>query len=145
MVSKRYSIAPCDGPSGLAIDRAKMRLYSVCSNKMMIISDPVTGKVIGTAEIGAGADGVAFDDGYAFSSNGRDGTITMVGESAPGKFGPMATIATAAGARTVAVDLQNHKLYLPAAEMGPVPAPKDGKTGRPQPLPDSFMVVVVSR
>ena len=145
VVSKRYSVAPCDGPSGLAIDRAKMRLYSVCSNKMMIISDPVAGKVIGTAEIGAGADGVAFDDGYAFSSNGRDGNITMVGETAPGKFGPVATIATTAGARTVAVDQQNHKLYLPAAEMGPAPAPKDGKAGRPQALPDSFMVVVVSR
>ena len=145
VVSKRYSIAPCDGPSGLAIDRAKMRLYSVCGNKTMVISDPVAGKVIGTAEIGAGPDGVAFDDGYAFSANGRDGNITMVGETAPGKFGPVATIPTQAGARTIAADQKNHKLYLPAAEMGPAPPPKDGKAGRPQPLPDTFMVVVVSR
>ena len=145
VVSKRYSIAPCDGPSGLAIDRAKMRLFSVCGNKTMIISDPVAGKVIGTAEIGAGTDGVAFDDGYAFSSNGRDGNITMVGEISPGKFGPVATIPTTAGARTIAADQKNHKLYLPAAEMGPAPAAKDGKAGRPQPLPDSFMIVVVSR
>ena len=146
VVSKRYSIAPCDGPSGLAIDSAKMRLYSVCGNKMMVISDPVAGKVIGTADIGAGTDGVAFDDGYAFSSNGRDGTITMVGETA-GKFAAVATIPTTAGARTIAADQQNHKLYLPAAEMGPAPAgkDKDGKAGRPQALPDSFMIVVVSR
>ena len=145
VVSKRYSIAPCDGPSGLALDRAKMRLYSVCGNKTMLISDPVAGKVIGTAEIGAGSDGVAFDDGYAFSSNGRDGTITMVGETAPGKFAAVATIPTTAGARTIAADQKNHKLYLPAAEMGPAPPPKDGKAGRPQALPDSFMIVVVSR
>lgn len=142
-VTKRYSIAPCDGPSGLAID-PKGRLYSVC-DKVMVISDPAAGKVIGTAAIGMGPDGVAFDDGYAFSANGRDGNITMVGETSPGKFGPVATIPTTAGARTISADQKAHKLYLPAAEMGPAPAPKDGKAGRPQPLPDSFMVLVVGR
>ena len=52
----------------------------------MIVSDPAAGKVLATLPIGAGADGVAFDDGYAFSANGGDGTITMVGETSPGKF-----------------------------------------------------------
>ena len=64
VVSKRYSIAPCDGPSGLAID-PKARLYSVCGNKMMIVSDPMAGKVLATPAIGGGTDGVAFDSGYA--------------------------------------------------------------------------------
>src|SRR5215467_11740654 len=45
LVSKRYSIAPCDSPSGLAID-PKGRLYSVCENKVMIVSDPASGKVL---------------------------------------------------------------------------------------------------
>src|SRR6202795_3786765 len=82
LVSKRYSIAPCDGPSGLAID-PKNRLYSVCSNKTMIVSDPAAGKVLASPATGPGTDGVAFDDGYAFSANGGDGTITMVGEPSP--------------------------------------------------------------
>src|ERR1700690_1294766 len=69
LVAKRYSIAPCDGPSGLVID-PKGRLYSVCENKLMVVSDPATGKVLGTAPIGLGVDGVAFDDGYAFSAHG---------------------------------------------------------------------------
>ncbi len=142
-VTKRYSIAPCDGPSGLAID-PKARLYSVC-DKVMAVSDPATGKVLATPVIGSGPDGVAFDDGYAFSANGKDGTITMVGETAPGKFTPVATIPTTAGARTIGADQKAHKLYLPAAEMGPAPAPKDGKAGRPVALPDSFMIVVVGR
>ena len=102
LVSKRYSIAPCDGPSGLTFDLKKARLYSVCGNKMMIVSDPATGKVLAMPEIGAGPDGVAFDDAYAFSANGRDGTITMVGETSPGKFEPVATIQTQFGARTIA-------------------------------------------
>jgi YVTN family beta-propeller protein len=145
LVAKRYSIAPCDSPSGLAIDPKKGLLYSVCDNKMMIVSDPAAGKVLATAAIGGGPDGVAFDDGYAFSANGRDGTITVVGETSPGKFEPVATIQTMRGARTIAADQKAHKLYLPAAEYGPAPEGKDGKKGRPQPVPDSFQIVVVSR
>ena len=143
LVSKRYSIAPCDGPSGLAID-PKGRLYSVCSNKMMIVSDPAAGKVLASVPIGPGTDGVAFDDGYAFSANGGDGTITMVGEVG-GKFQAVATIQTTRGARTIAADQRAHKLYLPAAEYGPPSEPKDGKKGRPQAIPDSFQILVVGR
>ena len=144
LVAKRYSIAPCEGPSGLAID-PKGRLYSVCENKLMIVSDPATGKVLGTAAIGGGTDGVAFDDGYAFSANGADGTITMVGETSPGKFTPVATIQTTKGARTIAADQKAHKLYLPAAEYGPPAEGKDGKKGRPQAVADTFHILVVGR
>jgi DNA-binding beta-propeller fold protein YncE len=146
-VTKHYSIAPCDGPSGLAINPKNSYLYSVCGNKMMIVSDPAAGKVIATPEIGQGPDGVAFDDGYAFSANGRDGNITMVGETSPGKFEPVATIPSQPQARTIGSDQKAHKLYLPAAEFGPPPAPPagGGKAGRPQALPDSFMIVVVGR
>lgn len=144
LVSKRYSIAPCDSPSGLVID-PRGRLYSVCENKLMIVSDPAAGKVLAQVPIGGGTDGVAFDDGYAFSANGQDGTITMVGETSPGKFEVVATIPTTRGARTIAADQRAHKLYLPAAEFGPPTEGKDGKKGRPQPIPDSFQVVVVGR
>jgi DNA-binding beta-propeller fold protein YncE len=144
LVARRYSIAPCTGPSGLVID-PKGRLYSVCGDsKNMVISDPSTGKVLGSAPIGAGPDGVAFDDGFAFSSNGTDGTITMVGETSPGKFDVIATIQTEKGARTVAADPKAHKLYLPTAEMAPQPD-KDGKKQRPAPVADSFHIIVVGR
>ena len=145
LVSRHYSIAPCDSPSGLAIDPKKLLLYSVCDNKMMIVSDPATGKVLATPAIGSGPDGVAFDDGYAFSANGRSGTITMVGETSPGKFEPVATIPTEPAARTIGSDQRGHKLYLPTAEMGPAPVDKDGKKGRAQPVADSFHIVVVGR
>ena len=144
-VTKHYSIAPCDSPSGLAMDTVKRRLYSVCGNKMMVISDPDAGKVLGTAPIGAGTDGVVFDGGYAYSSNGQDGTITVVGESAPGKFEAMGTIETQRSARTIGVDPKTHKLYLPAAEFGPPAESKAGKQGRPSIVPGSFQVVVLSR
>ncbi len=111
---------------------------------MMIVSDPGAGKVLASVPIGAGDDGVAFDDGYAFAANGQDGTITVVGETAPGKFGAVATIPTQRSARTIAADQRTHKLYLPAAEFAP--AGQSGeKKGRPTPLPDTFQIVVVGR
>jgi YVTN family beta-propeller protein len=145
LVAKRYSIAPCDGPSGLAID-PKGRLYSVCENKVMIISDPASGKVLASVPIGAGDDGVAFDDGYAFAANGADGTLTMVGETSPGKFEAVATIPSQRLGRTIASDQRAHKLYVPTAEFGPAPPPSpDGKKGRPPVLPDTFEILVFGR
>ena len=142
LVAKRYSIAPCDSPSGLAID-PKGRLYSVCENKLMIVSDPAAGKVLAQLPIGGGADGVAFDDGYAFSANGADGNITMVGETAPGKFEVVGTIPSQRSARTVGSDSKTHKLYLPSAESDEA-GPKD-KKGRAPLKADSFVVLVVGR
>ena len=145
LVAKRYSIAPCDSPSGLAID-PKGRLYSVCENKMMIVSDPAAGKVLATPAIGAGTDGVAFDDGYAFSANGADGTITMVGETSPGKFEPVATIPEPARARAPSPPIRRRTSCIcPTAEYGPASGGQDGKKGRPPALPDSFKILVVGR
>src|SRR5579863_7502524 len=145
LVSKRYSIAPCDSPSGLVID-PKGRLYSVCENKMMIVSDPASGKVLATVPVGAGDDGVGFDDGYAFAANGADGTLTMVGETSPGKFEAVATIPSQRLGRTIAADQKAHKLYVPTAEFGPAPPPSpDGKKGRPPVLPDTFEILVFGR
>ena len=146
-VTKHYSIAPCEGPSGLAFNPKSRYLYSVCENKTMVVSDPAAGKVIATPAIGQGPDGVAFDDGYAFSANGRDGNITMVGETSPGKFEPVATIPTQFGARTIGADQKAHKLYLPAAEFEPAPPPPagGGRAARPRAIPDSFEIIIVGR
>jgi DNA-binding beta-propeller fold protein YncE len=144
MVTKRYSIAPCASPSGLAIS-PKGLLFSVCGNKMMIVSDPAAGKVLSMPAIGGGPDGVAFDGAYAFSANGLDGTITVVEESTAGEWNAVATIPTQRSARTIGADPKAHKLYLPAAEFGPPIESKDGKTGRGQILPDSFEILVVGR
>lgn len=141
-VNKKYSLMPCDGPSGLAIDTKNRRLFSVCSNRLMAVSDPDAGKVLATPAIGAGSDGAAFDPGtgYAFSSNG-DGTLTVVGQNGGqngGKWDVLENIATERGARTMALDEKTHKLYLPTAKT----APSQG-SARPTFLPDTFKVLVV--
>ena len=141
-ITKRIPLAPCEDPTGLAIDRQKRRLFAACGNKKMAIVDPDSGKVIASVEIGAGADGAAFDNGFAFSSNGGDGTITVVQETSAGKFEVVETVQTARTARTMGADPKTHKLYLPAAEQGPPPA---GGKGRGTIVPDSFHVMVVSK
>jgi DNA-binding beta-propeller fold protein YncE len=139
-MTKKYSISPCDGPSGLAIDTKDRRLFSVCSNRVMAISDPDTGKVIATPAIGANSDGAAFDPGtgYAMSSNG-DGTLTIVGQTG-GKWDVLENIATERGARTIAVDEKTHKVYLPTAKTA-----TSASGGRASFLPNSFKVLIVGK
>ncbi|MFB3777480.1 MAG: YncE family protein [Bryobacteraceae bacterium] len=121
-VLRQSSIAPCDGPVGLAVDAKNDRLFSVCGNKTMAVIDAETGKVIATVPVGGGAGSAGFDpgSGLAFSSNGGDGTLTVVGE-VNGKFEAVQTVLTMRGARTLAVDPKTHNIYLPAVELGPPP------------------------
>jgi YVTN family beta-propeller protein len=139
-VTKKYALTGCDGPSGLAIDAKNRRLMSVCSNRVMAISDPDAGKVVATPAIGAGSDGAAFDPGtgYAFSSNG-DGTLTVVQQTG-GKWDVVENIATERGARTISVDEKTHKIYLPTAKTAP-----SASGGRATYLPNTFKVLVVGK
>jgi DNA-binding beta-propeller fold protein YncE len=144
-VTRRTSTLPCEGPSGLAIDVKNKKLFSVC-DKVMAITDIPTMKVVGTAVIGNGPDAAGYDPGtgLAFSSNG-EGTLSIV-KPVNGKYETVDTVTTERGARTMAVDLKNHKVYLLAAEFGQAPPPKEGqKRSRPPVVPDSFHVLVVGK
>jgi len=140
-VVRHYSIAPCKEPSGLAIDPAG-RLYSVCRNAVMVVSDPQRGAVLGHAPIGQGPDGVAWLDGRAYSANGRDGTISVVAETAPGRFETVATLPTARGARTIAADPAQHALFTPTADFMPLPA-SAARDARPEAVPGTTRVLVL--
>ena len=122
-VEKTWSIAPGDAPSGLAIDIKNHRLFSVCENKLMVVVDSDNGKVITTLKIGEGVDGVSFDPGLnrAYSSNG-EGTITVVQEKDANTFTVLENVMTQKGARTITVNTKTHKIYLPTAVYGEVPA-----------------------
>ncbi len=138
-----WPVAPCESPSGLAIDREHHRLFLGCENKIMAIVDGQTGKVITTVPIGSGVDANRFDPGtqLAFSSNG-EGTLTVVHEDSPDAFTVIGNVPTQPRARTMEVDLANHHVYVVTADFGPAPAPTaDMPRPRPSILPDSFVVI----
>jgi len=141
-VEKSWSIAPGEEPSGLALDKETHRLFSVCGNKLMVVSDALAGKVVTTLPIGDGCDGVAFDPETkrAFSSNGADGTITVVQEETKDSFKVIETIVTQKGSRTITIDKTTHHLYLSGAEYG---AAVEGSR-RPPMKPGTFMVLDVA-
>lgn len=146
-VLKRFSLKPGEEPSGMGLDPVHHRIFSGCNNKIMTILDTEAGNVIATVPIGEGVDGNGFDPGtgLAFSSNG-DGTLTVVGESSPGKFEVAETVATQRGARTMAIDQTTHTLYLPTAQFAPLPASAlQGTRQRPTMINDSFEILVVGR
>jgi len=147
-VKGRWPLAPCEEPTGLAIDRAHRRLFAACANKMMAVMDADSGKVVTTLPIGEGPDGAAFDADrqLAFSPNGRDGTVTVIREVTPDKFEVAQTVETARSARTLDLDPKSHKLYLVAAQFGPPPSPT-AEQPRPRPpmVPGTFEVLVVGR
>ena len=128
------------------MDIKNKKLFSVCDNKMMAVTDMATLKVVATPAIGAGPDGAGFDPGLglAFSSNGGDGTLSIV-KQVNGKYETVDNVATERGARTMTVDTQNHRVYLLAAEFGPAPQAAPGQRSRPPILPDSFHIIVVGK
>jgi YVTN family beta-propeller protein len=144
-VTRRWPLAPCESPSGLAIDVAHRRLFSGCENEMMAVSDYDAGKVIATVPIGKGVDANRFDPGtgLAFSSNG-EGSITVVHEDSPGKFSVVQTVNTARGARTMELDPASHQLFTVTARFGPAPeqATTENPRRRPPILPNSFVLLV---
>jgi YVTN family beta-propeller protein len=142
-VLKKWSIAPGEGATGLALDRKTNRLFAGCDNKMLVVVDAENGKVIASVPIGEACDGVVFDPGkdLVFTSNG-EGNMTVIKESGENKFAVVQTVPTRTTARTIALDASNQTLFLPSADIEPAVA---GATAgaRRKIIPGSFKVLVV--
>jgi hypothetical protein len=121
---RRFSLKPCDEPSGMGLDVQHGRVFSGCHNKVMTVLNVKAGKVIAAIPIGANVDGNGYDagTGLAFSANG-EGTLTVAREHSSGNFKVMQTVKTQRGSRTMAIDPITHNIYLPAAQFTPPKAP----------------------
>ncbi len=141
-----WPISGCDSPSGLAIDTAKGHLFPVCDGNKMAVVDTKTGKTIANPAIGDGPDAAGFDakNKLAFASSG-DGMLAVV-DTSTDAYKTVQMLETAKGARTMAFDPANGKVYVVTAQFGPRPsATADNPRPRPAILPDSFEVIVISR
>jgi YVTN family beta-propeller protein len=143
-VVAHWPLAPGEEPSGIAFDAAHHRLFSTCHNKMMTMLDTQSGKVVGTTAIGTGVDGAAFDDAtqLVFASCG-EGVTNIVKEETPEKLRAVQTLKTERGARTMALDLKTHRIYLPSAKFEPAPSPSPGASpARPRIVPNTLKLLV---
>lgn len=138
-VVNRWPIAPGEEASGMAFDEAHHRLFLGCGNKLMVMMDSTTGKVVGSVPIGEGVDANAFDPGtqLAFASCG-DGTVTIAHEDSPDKLTVVQTLKTEPRAKTMTLDPKTHKIYLGSAKFE---APAEGQR-RGRQVPNSFKILV---
>ena len=142
-ITATWPLAGCNSPSGMAIDVAGGRLFSVCDGKKMVVVDAGTGKILATPSIGDGPDAAGFDPhtGLAFSSNG-EGNLTVV-DTKGGSFKVVQSLSTEPRARTMALDSSTGKVYLVTAKFGPAPAATTANPRpRPSVLPDTFTILV---
>ncbi|HSC45913.1 MAG TPA: YncE family protein [Candidatus Acidoferrum sp.] len=138
----RWPLAGCEEPSGLAMNIKTRRLFVGCGNKVMLVVNADSGKIVATLPSGDGTDAAGFDPetGFAFTSNG-EGTLTVVKEDSPDKFSVVENVPTKKSARTMTIDLKTHNIFLPAADFDP-PAPGE-RRGKMK--PDSFVLLMLSR
>jgi len=140
-----WPLPGCANPSGLAMDTVNHRLFSVCEDQVMVVTDSLTGKQAFRVTIGRGPDAAVFDSElrFVFSSNGLDGTLTVIHQDTPDQYRVIATVQTQKSARTMALDPATHRLFLAAARLGDTPpATADQPHPRPNMAPDSFVVLV---
>jgi DNA-binding beta-propeller fold protein YncE len=151
-----WSIAPCEGPTGIAYDKATNRIFSGCSNNSVVV-DATTGKVVASIKNGTRVDALGWDPArkLMFIPNGGEGNVTVVHQDAADKYSVVAMVPTFAGAKTIAVDPTTHNVYLFQPERGPAPPlppdappPAEGARGRgrgPQgPVIASWFIVIKS-
>jgi DNA-binding beta-propeller fold protein YncE len=119
-----WPLAPCEGPTGIAYDKASNRLFSGCS-KTSVVLDADTGKVVATIANGTRVDALGWDPSkkLIYIPNGGEGNVTVVHQDSADKYTVVATVATVAGAKTIAVDPATHNVYLFQPERGPAPPP----------------------
>jgi DNA-binding beta-propeller fold protein YncE len=143
-----WELPGCESPSGLAIDQAHRRLFSVCDGKVMAVTDADSGKQVAKVEIGEGPDAARFDPKtqLAFSPNGGDGTLTVVHEDSPDRYTVVQSVTTQRGARTMELDPDNGKVYLVTAKFGERPAAtSENPRPRPPVVPDSFTLLMFEK
>lgn len=141
-----WPLAPCEGPTGIAYDRANNRIFSGCG-KTSVVLDPKTGKVVATIANGDGVDALGWDakEKLIYIPAGRDGNVTIVHQDAPDKYRVVGTVQTITRAKTITVDPVTHNAYLFQPEYGPAPAgAPPGPGGRPPvgPIVNAWFFVI---
>ena len=142
-VESNWSLSPGEGPSGLALDNENHRLFSVCSNKLMIVLDAISGKIITTVPIGEHVDGAGFDptNKHIYASCG-EGKLTVIQQKNANNYTVLENVPTMQGAKTIAANIKTHHVFLSTAEFLPAQT-ATAENPKPKALvkPNTFVIL----
>jgi hypothetical protein len=98
------------------------------------------GKIVAKLPIGSNVDSAAFDPEtkLIFFPDG-DGKVTIIHEDSADKYSLVENVETQKGARTIALDVKSHRIFLPTAEYGE----KRAVTDRAYIKPGTFTVLMM--
>jgi DNA-binding beta-propeller fold protein YncE len=115
----QWSLAPCEGPSGMAIDSEQRRLFAVCSrNATLVVFDLESHQVITLLKIGGGPDSVAFDGSlHRIYCAGKAGRLTIIQQDSPNAYRVLDEIHTHYGAHTLVLDPVSHRVFVAYASL----------------------------
>ena len=141
-VKGTWPLAPCEGPSALAMDHAHGRLFVAC-DKVLAVVDASSGKVVASPPIGGDPDGDGFDPGTGLIfASCREGLVSIIHEDSPDKYSVVANVMTQFGARTMTIDPKTHHVFTVTADFKAAPPPTpDNPRPRPQPIAGSFVLL----
>jgi DNA-binding beta-propeller fold protein YncE len=129
-IDAHWPVPDCTNPHGMAFDAAAHRLFTSCTNEVMVVLDTDNGKEIARLPIGRGTDAAAFDPKrkLVFSSNGISGTLSVIRETDANHFVSIGDVGTTVSARTMAIDPETGRIFLAAADLDPsAPPPTSGR------------------
>lgn len=123
----------------MAVDRRHHRVFAACGNQKLAVLDADSGRVVATPAIGKEPDGAVFDPktDRIFTSN-KEGTLSVLKEVSPDRYETLQTLTTRPGARTLAMDENTGRIFMPTARFGPAAA---GGGSAPI-LPQTFTLLV---
>jgi len=141
-VVARWPLAPCESPSGIAMDKLHARLFVACENEMMAVVNAKSGKVVATIPTGKGADGAGFDPATrdVFIPNG-EGKLSVIHQDTADKYRLVENVPTQFGVRTMDLDPATHRIFSATADLTPDP----GKRPPYKMTPGSFRLVVFGK
>ncbi|MDP9038849.1 MAG: YncE family protein [Acidobacteriota bacterium] len=136
-----WPVAPCEGPTGMDLDRANRRLFIGCGNERMAVVNADTGAVITTLPIGVHTDATWFDPGTKLIFNANRGTTTVIRQSGPDTYSVVQSWVPAGHANTLAIDFKTHRVFQASSLYESTPG-ADGAAAKVSVVPGSFAVQV---
>jgi DNA-binding beta-propeller fold protein YncE len=143
-VESRWRVPDCESPHGSAVDGTSRRLFVSCLNEKLLVLDTLNGRTIATLPIGKGTDGAAYDfkRKRVFRSNGGEGTLSVIAQLGPDEYALLSNVPTARFGRTMALDPDTGRVYIPVADLERIDPHPTTKWGAYVFKPGSFRLMM---